>query len=346
MKRHITKRDLSRVKELNLLSYFMNYAPDELIKNGRTDYTTRTHSSLHLSNGLWYWWKIGRGGRSALDYLIYVEEYSFLDAALHLRDLIDNKTPTMYKQTHRENIRFKKPYEDKDNFIVIDYLVNKRRIDKEIVYELISNKYIYQDAYDYSVVFIGYDEFGFAKYAMKRSTTSNAKKDVFVKMKIKELSENISRMTYAYINPNTNEPTIVPAKHYKDILDQPVEVMIDDQVKRQFLNIMFKQMKALKDEEPLLFYETLLLMDINKTPDSLSLNEEAAMKMTALDLMNAEKTEKKKFHLLDQNYLSSYEETRDDSNLMANIFAKNEPSNIYKIELNNDRKIKKNDLER
>jgi len=59
MKRHITKRDLSRVKELNLLSYFMNYAPDELIKNGRTDYTTRTHSSLHLSNGLWYWWKIG-----------------------------------------------------------------------------------------------------------------------------------------------------------------------------------------------------------------------------------------------------------------------------------------------
>lgn len=34
-------------------------------------------------------------------------------------------------------------------------------------------------------------------------------------------------------------------------------------------------MKALKEEEPILFNETLLLMDLNKTPDSLDLNEEA-----------------------------------------------------------------------
>lgn len=43
-------------------------------------------------------------------------------------------------------------------------------------------------------------------------------------MKIKEVCENISRMTYAYINPDTKQPTVVPSKHYKDILDQPVEV--------------------------------------------------------------------------------------------------------------------------
>ena len=47
-----------------------------------------------------------------------------------------------------------------------------------------------------------------------------------------------------------------------------------------FLNIMFKQMKTLKEEEPILFNETLLLMDWNKTPDSLELNEEAALKIT------------------------------------------------------------------
>ena len=38
-------------------------------------------------------------------------------------------------------------------------------------------------------------------------------------MKIKEVCENISRMTYAYINPDTKQPTVVPSKHYKDILD-------------------------------------------------------------------------------------------------------------------------------
>lgn len=87
-------------------------------------------------------------------------------------------------------------------------------------------------------------------------------------------------MTYAYINPDTKQPIVVPSKHYKDILDQAVEVLVNDQVKKKFLNIMFKQMKTLKEEEPILFNETLLLMDWNKTPDSLELNEEAALKIT------------------------------------------------------------------
>lgn len=195
MKKRITKKDLAKVKELDLISYFFNYDPDELIKNGRTDYTTRTHSSLHLSNGLWYWWKTGRGGRTALDYFIHVEEYSFLDAALYLRNLIDGKMPTIIKQKERAQIRFKEPDPDKNNSIAIDYLVHQRKIDKDIVYELISSKHIYQAANDQSVVFIGYDEFGIARYAMKRSTNSNFKKDVFGSSK--EYSFSLS-------NPDSN----------------------------------------------------------------------------------------------------------------------------------------------
>ena len=37
-------------------------------------------------------------------------------------------------------------------------------------------------------------------------------------MKIKEVCDNISRMTYSYINPDTKQPTVVPSKYYKDIL--------------------------------------------------------------------------------------------------------------------------------
>lgn len=177
----------------------------------------------------------------------------------------------------------------------------------------------------------------------------NKQFDLFVKMKIKELSENISRMTYAYINPDTKQPTVVPAKHYKDILDQPVEVMVNDQVKRQFLNIMFKQMKSLKEEEPVLFYETLLLMDMNKTPDSLELNEEAAIKITAQELVEDEKTLKKKFHLVDSEHLNNYEDTKNDSELMASLFGQEPASNVYKFEITEDDKIrikKKNGFER
>lgn len=177
----------------------------------------------------------------------------------------------------------------------------------------------------------------------------NKQFDLFVKMKIKELSENISRMTYAYINPDTKQPTVVPAKHYKDMLDQPVEVMVNDQVKRQFLNIMFKQMKSLKEEEPVLFYETLLLMDMNKTPDSLELNEEAAIKITAQELVEDEKTLKKKFHLVDSEHLNKYEDTKNDSELMASLFGQEPASNVYKFEITEDDKIrikKKNGFER
>ena len=177
----------------------------------------------------------------------------------------------------------------------------------------------------------------------------NKQFDLFVKMKIKELSENISRMTYAYINPDTKQPTVVPAKHYKDILDQPVEVMVNDQVKRQFLNIMFKQMKSLKEEEPVLFYETLLLMDMNKTPDSLELNEEAAIKITAQELVEDEKTLKMKCHLVESEHLDKYEDTKNDSELMASLFGQEPADNVYKFEITEDDKIrikKKNGFER
>lgn len=156
----------------------------------------------------------------------------------------------------------------------------------------------------------------------------NKQFDLFQKMKIKEVCDNISRMTYAYINPDTKEPTVVPAKHYKDLLDQPVEVLVNDQVKKQFLNIMFKQMKALKEEEPVLFHETLLLMDLNKTPDSLELNEEIALKITATQLTENEKELKKGFHLLDNEYLSNYEETKNDSELMADLFSEDKHETI------------------
>lgn len=161
----------------------------------------------------------------------------------------------------------------------------------------------------------------------------NKQFDLFQKMKIKEVCENISRMTYAYINPDTKQPTVVPSKHYKDILDQPVEVLVNDQVKKQFLNIMFKQMKTLKEEEPILFNETLLLMDLNKTPDSLELNEEAALKITATELVESEKTQKKKFHLVDNAYLDSYEATKNDSELMAQIYKEQQNDCVYSVEL-------------
>ena len=60
--------------------YLKNYEPYELVHFSGNTYTTRTHDSLKISNGKWMWWSRGIGGRSALDYLIKVKDYSFLEA--------------------------------------------------------------------------------------------------------------------------------------------------------------------------------------------------------------------------------------------------------------------------
>lgn len=153
----------------------------------------------------------------------------------------------------------------------------------------------------------------------------NKQYDIFIKMKLKEISETISRMTYAYIQPETDKPTIVPSSHYRNILDKPVEAMVNSQVKKQFLNIMYKQMKSLKDEEPQLFYETLLLMNINKTPDNLEVNEEIALKLTANEIVDIEKNSRKKdFNLLNSDYLYKYEQYKSDNDLIARILKADE----------------------
>ena len=47
---------------------------------GGNVYCTREHDSLRISNGKWYWWSRGLDGYSALDYLMKVQEYSFVEA--------------------------------------------------------------------------------------------------------------------------------------------------------------------------------------------------------------------------------------------------------------------------
>ena len=54
-------------------------------------YCTAEHDSLKISNGKWYWWSRGFGGYSALDYLIKVKEYDFVEAVI-----ADNLTPVSY----------------------------------------------------------------------------------------------------------------------------------------------------------------------------------------------------------------------------------------------------------
>lgn len=174
----ITKKELENLRQINLLSYLTTYYPDELVKCGRTDFRTRTHSSLYLSNGKWYWWKMGIGGLSALDYLIKVEGYSFKDAVRHLLKLKKSKPVTFVIQNKSEyrDLYLKIDPNSKDN--MVRYLNGKRHIDKDIIEYCIENQILYESEDHQYVVFIGYDEHVIPRFATKRSMFSTEKKEV------------------------------------------------------------------------------------------------------------------------------------------------------------------------
>ncbi len=193
-KRFIRKDVLEKVRTLSAFDYLKNYAPDLLVKNGRTDYYHRDHDSLHFSNGKWYWWSQGKGGTSALDYLIIVEGYEFKDACNYLSELMNVSAPVTTYYHPKPIKSFELPIKDKNNDLVIRYLCEVRKIDKGIVDDFISKGMIYQSANFKNAVFVGYDKDKPA-YAFKRN--------IFKNFKLDHAGSN-KAFSFNYTNPDSN----------------------------------------------------------------------------------------------------------------------------------------------
>lgn len=193
--RFIRKDVLEKVRTLSAFDYLKNYAPDLLVKNGRTDYYHRDHNSLHFSNGKWYWWSQGKGGTSALDYLIIVEGYEFKEACNYLSELMNVSAPVTTYYHPKPTKPFELPVKDKNNDLVIHYLCEVRKIDKGIVEDFISKGLIYQSANFKNTVFVGYDKDKPA-YAFKRS--------IFKNFKLDHAGSN-KAFSFNYTNANSSE---------------------------------------------------------------------------------------------------------------------------------------------
>ena len=162
---------LERVRQIDLLSYLREFEPSNLVKVKGTSnvYCTAEHDSLKISNGKWYWWSRGFGGYSALDYLIKVKEYDFVEAVEILtgQTMADWKPPPAPKKDEPKVLLL--PPKNKDCNRVIQYLFG-RGIDYQLIQECISDGTLYESADYHNAVFIGKDESGTPKYAALRST--------------------------------------------------------------------------------------------------------------------------------------------------------------------------------
>ena len=170
MGKYIPPPILDELKKVDLVTYFRTIMPYELVKASANEYTTKTHDSLRMSNGLWNWCSKGVGGRNAIDYLMKTEQLEFNDAANLLLKQLQNKVPTIEQQptkSKEKHIIIPEKNTASDN--VISYLKSKGS-DEEIIKECIEKHLIYEEKHYHNAVFVGYDEFGNIKYAGCRST--------------------------------------------------------------------------------------------------------------------------------------------------------------------------------
>lgn len=165
--------EVKKAKEMDLFTYLKNYEPEELVHFSRETYMTRTHDSLKISNGMWYWFSRGIGGKTALEYLIQVREMSFIQAVETILGYSNNRLPITYQQPKKvENVRLILPKKSNTNDRVINYL-SSRGIDKDIISECIDNNLIYEDLPNHNVVFVGYDKNNNPRYAGVRGTNNS-----------------------------------------------------------------------------------------------------------------------------------------------------------------------------
>ena len=145
---------IEQARQIDLLSYLQRYEPSNLKRVAGNVYCTREHDSLKISNGKWYWWSRDFGGYSALDYLMKVREYSFVEAVQTLTgDMGDWKPPPpAVKKDEPKVLLLSEKNANCDK--MTEYLFG-RGIDYQLIQDCIAEGIIFDGRKYHNAVFVG-----------------------------------------------------------------------------------------------------------------------------------------------------------------------------------------------
>ena len=164
---YVSKEQIEKARQLDLLTYLRLYEPDELVHFAGSTYCTREHDSLKISNGKWYWHSRSFGGYTALDYLIKVKGIPFVQAVERLagQAYVPTARAAPSQQEKQKSLLLPKASRSATN--VVSYLKG-RGIDPEIIDFCISTGRLYESYPHHNVVFVGMDRTGKPRYANLR----------------------------------------------------------------------------------------------------------------------------------------------------------------------------------
>ena len=167
---YIDPNVILQAKQIDLLTYLQAYEPLELIRLSSHVYALKSHDSLKISNGKWFWWSHGFGGYSALDFLIKVRGMNFVDAVAMLQGQAAIKPPSYVKKEEPvKELVF--PLKSSSTERVEKYLQG-RGIHKSIITYCIKSGKLYESKDYHNAVFVGCDSKETSKYGAIRGTSS------------------------------------------------------------------------------------------------------------------------------------------------------------------------------
>lgn len=164
----VTKEQITAAKQMCAMEYLKRYEPDRLKRCSKGEYELTDHGSFKINerSSLWHWKSRDIGGKSALDFLVYVDGRQFTDVVLQLC----GESPAYVPPAHAKAVNgFALPPAAPDNKKVAAYLKN-RGIDESTIRLCLESGILYESKDYHNAVFVGKDGRGIPRYAALRGT--------------------------------------------------------------------------------------------------------------------------------------------------------------------------------
>lgn len=168
---HFTKEQRELARRTDLANFLINQG--EKVKKSGSEYEWLDGSQKVTIRGhLWYHQYEQKGG-DAVDFVRRFYNKDYAEAVEMLLNNCDGQIVNL-QTTEREQKPFILPPRNDRMSRVFSYLLLTRGIDKDVLFEFVRKKMIYESAYYHNAVFVGYDSSGKPRHAHKRGTvTSN-----------------------------------------------------------------------------------------------------------------------------------------------------------------------------
>ena len=167
---HFTKEQREQARRTDLANFLISQG--EKVKKSGSEYEWLDGSQKVTIRGhLWYHQYEQKGG-DAIDFICKFYNKDYAEAVQMLLSNYGGQIVNL-QTTEREQKPFILPPRNDRMSRVFSYLLLTREIDKDVLFEFVKNKMIYESAYYHNVVFVGYDLNGIPRHAHKRGTVTN-----------------------------------------------------------------------------------------------------------------------------------------------------------------------------